>query len=521
MWFDEIALAKNVSARSMWELVSQPLSEGLVATAPTGFLVIEKIVTTLFGPGDLAFRLWPFVASIAALLLFWRVATRALRPLAAVVSVGLFAIASPLVWQGAQAKQYSSDVLCTVVLLALVHALATERLPSRTRLVAAAGVGAVVVWISQPAVFVLFAIGIWLPLHAWRRGWLASRANLRPLAAVAGVWAVSTLAAVLVATSLVSPTLAAIVYDFWSVGFPPRATPLAVSAWLWERLVALFGSGSPTAGGFSQFEYGFYGARAATVLAAAGAVALLVRRQRFGLILAIAMIATVTAAVMHRYPFDDRLMLFLLPLLLLAIGDAIGTVEALPRVGNALARVAAIAMVVAGLRAYVVNGLPVYRLSGHVKPALAYFEAHREPGDEVYITGLQSAPFTYYADQFGLRENGYVVGGCHVDRRSRERFVAELEPFRGKPRVWLLFSGLQRPIRDTLVAYVDANARRLDGFRYDYRRADNGMVLRVEALLYDLSDLPPALVLPDSTERQACPPLAVPAGRYRPRARPG
>jgi hypothetical protein len=171
-------------------------------------------------------------------------------------------------------------------------------------------------------------------------------------------------------------------------------------------------------------------------------------------------------------------------------------------------------MIAAAARAYVVNGLPVYHLSGHVKPMLRYVDAHREPGDEIYVTGLQSPPFAYYADQFGLMENGFVVGGCYVDRRSRERYIADLAPLGGKPRVWLLFSGLQRPIRDTLATYLDANARRLDAYRYDYRRADNGMVMRVEALLFDLSDMPPPDVVLEPAERAPCPPLGVPAGRY-------
>jgi hypothetical protein len=514
LWFDEIALAKNVLARPIWDLVSRPLSEGFVATAPSGFLIVQKLATALFGSGDRVLRLWPFVASVVALLLFWRVATRSQRPLAAMVSVTLFALASPLVWQGAQAKQYSSDVLCTVVLLAIVQRLAAGHAPSRRTLGICAPLGALVVWISQPAVFVLFAVGLWLIWHAWRSGWLVLNVALVETAAVVCVWAVSALAAVIVASSMISPELATIVYDFWSVGFAPGPSPVSVSGWLWERLVALFGSGSPTVGGFSRFEYGYYGARAATLLAGAGGLALLARRHAFGMVYSLAAIVTVSAAALHRYPFDDRLILFLLPLLLLAIGDAIGALERLPRVGPALAGAAAIAIVGTGLRAYVVNGLPVYHLSGHVKPVLAYFDARREPGDEVYVTGLQSAPFAYYADQFGLNENGYVVGGCHVDRRSRERYLAELGAFRGKPRVWLLFSGLQRPIRDTLVSYLDANARRLDAFRYEYRRADNGMVLRVEAFLYDLTGLPPSIVLPDSTERQLCPRLALPAGRY-------
>ena len=514
MWFDEIVLAKNVLGRSLWGLVSQPLNEGYVATAPPGFLIVEKTVTTAFGTSDLAFRLWPFVASVAALLLFWRLATHSQRPIGALVSVALFALASPLVWHGAQAKQYSSDVLCTVLLLTMVQRLSATRSPERIAFVASALLGAVIVWMSQPAIFVLFATGLWLLGHAWRSGWLTSRSGIGDVALVGGAWAVSSFAAVMVATAMISSELAAVVYPFWSVGFPPDGASVTLLKWSAERWSALFGSGSPTVGGFSQLDYGSAGAPAAVALATCGAVVWLIRRHAFGVVFLLAMAATLVAAALHRYPFDNRLLLFLLPLMMLAMGEAIAALEVVPRIGPGLSVMATIAMVAVAMRSYVVNGLPVYHMSGHVKPVLTYFDSQREPGDEVYVTGLQSAPFAHYADRFGLTENGFVVGGCYLDRRSRERYLADLDQFRGKPRVWLLFSGLQRPIRDTLVTYLDANARRLDAYRYEYQRADNGAVVRVEAFLFDLSDLPTPGFVPEPAERATCPPLAVPAGRY-------
>ena len=522
LWFDEMALAKNVLERPLWGLVSQPLSEGNVTAAPTGFLIVEKVLTTLLGSGDVALRLWPFLSSVAALLLFWRLATRSLRPIGALASTALFALASPLVWQSAQAKQYSSDVLCTVVVLTMVQTLASTPSPSRAALVGYALLGAIIAWMSHPAIFILFATGLWLLAHAWRRGWLAARSTLNGLALVAGAWALSAVGALLVATAMISPERAAYLYQFWSVGFPPDSASVRLLKWAAERWIALFGTGSPSVGGFSQLEYGRLGAPAAVAFAVCGALIWLIRRQALGVVFVLVMAVTLTAAALHRYPYDDRLLLFLLPLMLLATGEAIGTVGSIPRIGRGLAVVAAVAMIAAAARAYIVNGLPVYHMPGHVKPVLTYFDAHREPGDEVYLMAPQSAPFAYYADQFGLTENGFVVGGCYVDRLARERYVADLDQFRGKPRVWLLFSGLQRPIRDTIVTYLDTNARRLDAFYYEYRRADRHAVMRVEALLFDLSDLPTSLVLPESTERQACPPLAVPAGRhYGQRARPG
>ena len=72
LWVDEAALALNLAARSFSELFS-PLD--LAQAAPAGFLAVEKALLVAFGRGELALRLFPFLASLAALFLFLRLAT--------------------------------------------------------------------------------------------------------------------------------------------------------------------------------------------------------------------------------------------------------------------------------------------------------------------------------------------------------------------------------------------------------------------------------------------------------------
>src|SRR5262245_24302323 len=76
LWFDEIALALNIEQRSLGALLSRPLENAQVA--PVGFLTAEKAATVLLGPSETGFRLVPWLFSVAALFLFWRVARRML-----------------------------------------------------------------------------------------------------------------------------------------------------------------------------------------------------------------------------------------------------------------------------------------------------------------------------------------------------------------------------------------------------------------------------------------------------------
>ena len=485
MWSDEIAIAQNVRSRSLWGLLSFPLVYGV---APAGFLIVEKIVTTIAGPSDYAFRLWPFVASIAALVLFARIASTSLSVVAASVSVALFSLATPLVWQGAQAKQYSSDVLATVTIVWLAQRLGSgTRLSSRT-FAAAAALGAGMIVMSHTSVFILAAVSAWLVFQAWRNRQNADHRPVWPWLALAGVWLAAALGGIWYSTSMIAPELQPFLQNFWRHGFPPDSfSPVVQGRWLAGRLVALFGAGVPLVGGFSYLEYGSAGAAIAVALAASGTAVLALRQPWLAATVVLSVGLTLLAAGLGRYPFDNRLILFLLPLFLLAIGAAVGALERLGSIGRRAAVIVALAVVGIAARPYVVTGGPTFHVTPHVKPALQFVQSHRQPSDEVFVLGVQSSAFAYYADHGELAPKGFVVGACYVDPRG-DRYLNELTQFRGTPRLWVLFSGLHRSLRDLLVGFLDAAGRRVDGFGFDYARVNNRESVRVEALLFDLSD---------------------------------
>ena len=65
MWFDEFSVARNITERSLSQLLTQPLA--YTQAAPLGFLGALDISETLFGPGDMSLRAFPFLCGIAGL----------------------------------------------------------------------------------------------------------------------------------------------------------------------------------------------------------------------------------------------------------------------------------------------------------------------------------------------------------------------------------------------------------------------------------------------------------------------
>ena len=76
LWLDEILLSRNIIELPMRELLLAPLA--LDQVAPRGFLFVEKLAVTAFGPHELALRLFPFLCGLASVVLFRRLAERTL-----------------------------------------------------------------------------------------------------------------------------------------------------------------------------------------------------------------------------------------------------------------------------------------------------------------------------------------------------------------------------------------------------------------------------------------------------------
>jgi predicted membrane-bound mannosyltransferase len=113
LWMDEAYVSLNILHRSFAGLCrALDYHQG----APIGFLLLEKSAVRLWGGGEYVLRLFPLLAGIASVLLFYRLASKALPARAVPVAVGLFAISPSLIYYSSEVKQYSSDVAIALLL---------------------------------------------------------------------------------------------------------------------------------------------------------------------------------------------------------------------------------------------------------------------------------------------------------------------------------------------------------------------------------------------------------------------
>ena len=475
LWLDEIALVRGILEVDLTDLVTRPLP--YVQVAPKGFLIAQKSAVLGFGPSDYVLRLVPFICSVVALVAFASLATRTLSRIAAWVATLLFATAAPLVAFAGTVKQYSTD-LCVAVILSWIAVDLITRPVTRRRAWSAAVSGALLQWFSHPSVLV--TTGLAFSVMLWTST-TPPDARRRLVGLIVGLWAASALVVTVSALATMSPETRDYMRLYWADGFAPTSfAGLLRTGWPWPTIRRLFRGGFGAQAALWYPLFPLY-----LTLSVIGVARLWRRQKRVAVVLTAPLIVTLSAAVARQYPFSDRLILFLVPLALMAIAEAIAAAaQFAERFSKRLAGLAVLGLSFLAVLP-VAKTLPPYRVED-VKSVLRHVQTKRQPGDEVYVYYGAAPVMSVYDAAFGFTRGAYAVGGCH--RGESRRYFEELDSFRGSPRVWVILThslpGYRE--REDIVAYLDAIGLRLEHVSIASRTVGNNS-LPAEGFLYDLS----------------------------------
>jgi hypothetical protein len=483
LWYDELALVRNLAEKTVLELLTAPLDYAQVA--PPGFALIEKAAIAAFGNNEYALRLFPLLGSLASLALFADVARRILQPVAALFAVTLFSLSPALIGFGSQVKQYSTDVAAALFLTTLTLRWWERRHRDRARsgaaLLGAAGFAAV--WFSHAAVLVLAGLGAALLTEcALRR----ERCTLRSLTPTAILWCTGMLGAIAVAFQNISPSTHAYMQAYWAGGFmplPPRSGDEVM--WLWRAFRSLF-----------QRQLLYPLPAVGVILMALGALALIKRRSWSAFVILAPIGAALLASAMHRYPVGERVSLFLLPGILLLLAEGVDRVRSALAIGWRPLGVAIVALAaitsVHTLYAY----FPLYP-DKDIRDVFAYVQARRQPEDAVYVFYNAGHAIAYYGPQYDLLPQEVVIGICPGS--NTRRLLNELDRFRGRPRLWVIISHAVGPFREreAILGYLATIGTERDSIVVGKPR------LGSSAYFYDLGD--PERLRSASTETYSLP----------------
>ena len=415
LWTDEVLLAFNLRSLGFHDVL-QPLAHN--QAAPIGFLLLQKCTLKLFGNSEYALRLMPLIAGILSIVLIYELAKGILRPKAVPIAIALFSLSIPLVYYSSEVKQYSTDVMIALFLLLLACKTLHSKLDLRWLFFLGIA-GTLSIYFSHPSIFVLGAVGSTFLLHTVRSN---ERNKIYNICILCGVWLISFFVNYwfFLSKNLKNDYL----IEFWAdvnayMTFPPTSVQD-----IWGYFLKLFD--------IMEYPGGFALKGLAAFLMFIGVMVLNKEKKDECRLLLFPLLFVSIASVLRKYPFADRLILFLVPTILILISE--GLLEVTERSKQISPWFGAILIVFFILHPY---GFEVKKRENS-RPAIEYIRNHWKEGDKAYIHNGAEAPFRYYYQPYGFHREDFIIGIYAPEEWVR--YKQELNKMVGSHRVWVLFS---------------------------------------------------------------------------------
>lgn len=465
LWADEAMLALNIVNRDFAGLL-QPLE--LNQGAPIGFLLIEKLFNTLLGRHELVLRLFPFLAGLAALGLFYLLVSKLTTKVGMLVALALFAVNPQLVYYTSETKQYIVDVFVLVGILWLAFPVFQPSAQKKDYSWFASA-GLLAMWLSHPALFVLAGCGIALFVQFLQKRAIST---LRPILLIGMLWLANF--ALLYFVNLRHLSGNAYLTEYWRDEFlpmPPWSNLDWFSTYFTDSVTLQLGIA------FAPWLV--------TVLVLAGWIVLYRDARPFAISIAFITFLAFIASALQYYPVKGRLALFMIPLGLLLLGKAVEFIQRTFSFNKVTTVIVPLAL--SGWLLYSPTSLSAQnfitpKYFEHIRPYMDYLSASWRDGDELFVSFWAEPAYQFYAPFYRLENLTYLTSQLE-DYPNAEALLTRLDPFRGHKRLWILFSHVYEQgdfnERDVVIAYLDTMGEK----RRELRIPDTSVYL----FLYDLS----------------------------------
>jgi hypothetical protein len=437
LWTDEARLSLDIEHLGFAGL-TRPLP--LLQGGPYGYLWAERLCDLVFGTNEYSLRLVSFIAGLAALFLFRLLARKLLPAWPACLAMAIVAISPNLVFFSSQVKPYNDDVAAGIAIVLIGLWVLDGDLDPR-RLGVWAGATTLLVLFSYGAAIVGGAVAIALFADALRRR--------RPRSAglvAAGVlpWGGLFVLQYLVALRPIADTK--FMRAFWAPGYDPHLSSLSATVhWLGSAVGAVMNN-----------PFDFAPVWLAVVVMLVGLVALARRQGTAATLLVLVVLLPLAGGLLGRFPFDGRMVLFLVPFGAIALA-AVTTLVTPGGTRRLALRLAVLAVVVAVVAPSAVGAAEQLGTPTNVtafREAYLFARAHEAPGEPVYVDGLAAAQYVYYAGVLGLHASGTlnlsVPGRCSEARLDAKLAAAH--------RFWVVL-GIPPGLPPGVPAYLRALSR--------------------------------------------------------------
>jgi len=423
VFHDEAIRMLKIQQHSFWDLIRLPRLD--TVHDGRGFLALVKIFSLYFPTHELSFRLPIFLCSLMGIFLFFRLSRRFLAPTGQMVARGLYITCPFLIQYSSEMRPYASDVLLSILGLFMFLHLAASDLKSLKDRLGYVLIGGLAVSISLPAVLTLSAgvLALFGPMLICRQTEKIKR-FLFVIVFWCGIWLLYYFFYIRYFMQWDG------LVDEWDQYlFPHRSHLDWIIFWSLRQLTGMFSNpvGVLPWVGLPLWLLG---------------ISSLYREERFKLFLLILPFGmTLIAVFMRRYPFQGRVLAFLLPMHLILIGRGYQffceTIQKAQRY-----RWPAILLGCLLFYAPINGTIRQFELShfnSGVSSVLDRIKANWQKGDGIYILWDYRHEFRFLNQRYQIDFPNYVQGKCGECGVYFKKEMSSLLKYR---RIWFLLGGM-------------------------------------------------------------------------------
>jgi hypothetical protein len=419
LWLDEAKLALNIINKDFIGL-TKPLDYHQVA--PIGFLFIEKISVLILGKNELALRIFPLISFLTSIPFFYLLSNKLVKNnVIALISTSIFSITLSLLRYSSEVKQYSTDVLFTIIIL---YYSLTLQLNKNKSLFIYAIIGSIAVCFSNISIIILFVTGVYLLYFDGYKN-----KNYKVLFPFL-FWAT-----------------AFFIYYYLLIHNNPTTESMKTS---WENAFLPLNP-------FSKDFYSFLLFAVKSIYAkllhfdyfwiipfiiSLSAIGIMLKQRKYTLLY-----FCLTPIIVHLllsglalYPFSKRLILYTAPLIILIF--SFGLYHLFEFFNKKILRLPNLLLILP----VVIFFYPIYLkfpiTKQEIKNSLNYIEQNLKKEDEIYVYYASEYAFKFYKETKIININNKIIVGTK-HKENHHNYDHELLNLKGK--VWLLFSHVYPP----------------------------------------------------------------------------
>lgn len=447
LWMDEVYLSSSLLDMSYKQLATESLD--YEQKAPIGFLWVVKSMVLIFGKNEMALRLFPLVCGIVSLIIFNKLSKHFLNSIGKIVAIGILALAPPLIYHSVEIKQYSTEMLGTLLSLMLYFRYSKKE--KIIDLLIWGLLGALILWFSYSSIFILAGIATSMSLYfVIKKNWNSFLLHLIPFF----IWLISFAINFFFFTHKHAESdWIAYWFRYYENFMPFPPSTIADFNWFLVTLHRMLDYPLGLLWNFLPVSENIF-IRIFQKMSIVPIICLLLGLTQYLkhnklllMILIVPMLFMLIASGLELYPVFDRFLVFIAPLIIIIIAHGCQFIYhsiLYPKWKLILPIILLIGPTFNAMAVTLNTNKFIIHKKSYVKEVLLYINKNYKKGDIVYIYWNNIPGYLLYNDMYKFKFKAVKGKDIRNTSVSFQDYYQKLSPefnaFKNKKRVWLVYN---------------------------------------------------------------------------------